>query len=64
MNVSLSDLAAEQGRTARQMLDAHDVDIAAMQERAAKLKIPLDQYAGELFKPPTKEQQSARVNNV
>ncbi|MBU0706705.1 phage portal protein, partial [Patescibacteria group bacterium] len=49
--VSLSDLAAEQGRTRQQLLDAHDEDIAAMQERAAKLNVPLNQYAGELFGP-------------
>jgi hypothetical protein len=46
---SISDWAQQKGQTRNQMLDAHDMDIKEMQERADRLEIPLEQYMGQLF---------------
>ncbi len=46
---SLDDWGQQKGRTRDQMLDAHDADIKAMQDRASALEIPLEQYMGQLF---------------
>ncbi len=46
---SLDDLAAEQGKTRGQLLDAHDADIDAMQERADARGMTLAEYAPGLF---------------
>jgi len=46
---SIADWAQQKGQTRNQMLDAHDADIREMQARADSLKIPLEQYMGQLF---------------
>jgi len=46
---SLNDWAQQRGVTRDQLLEAHDQDIKAMQERADRLGIPLEMYMGQLF---------------
>ena len=46
---SLSDWAQQRGMSRDQLLEAHDADVAAMQERAEKLGLSLDMYMGKLF---------------
>jgi hypothetical protein len=47
---SLHDWAQNKGTTREGLLDQHDADIKAMQERAKGLGIPLETYMGQLFK--------------
>lgn len=49
---SVADWAQNRGMTRDQLLDAHDMDIAAFKERAKTLAIPLEQYMGQLFSKP------------
>ena len=55
---SVADWAQNRGQTRGQLLDAHDMDIAEFQRRADTLKIPLEQYMGQLISKPAQPEEN------